>query len=39
MRADCDMADYLLQKRYLNHFGLTLKSTDIVRPEQVALLT
>jgi hypothetical protein len=30
------MADYLLQKRYLNHFGIDLKSTDIVRPEQFA---
>lgn len=30
------MADHLLQKRYLNHFGIDLKSTDIVRPEQFA---
>ncbi len=30
------MAEYLLTKRYLNHFGLDLKSTDIVRPEQFA---
>lgn len=30
------MAEYILQKRYLNHFGIDLKSTDIVRPEQFA---
>ncbi len=30
------MADYLLQKRYVNHFGLDLKSTDITRQEQYA---
>jgi len=30
------MSDYLLQKRYVNHLGLDLKSTDLVRPEQFA---
>ena len=30
------MAEYILQKRYLNHFGIDLKSTDIVRQEQFA---
>lgn len=30
------MADYLLTKRYQNHFGLDLKSTDLTRPEQFA---
>lgn len=30
------MADYLLQKRYVNHFGLDLKSTDLTRQEQYA---
>ncbi len=30
------MADYLLQKRYVNHFGLDLKSTDITRQDTYA---
>lgn len=30
------MAEHTLRKRYMNHFGVDLKSSDITRPEQFA---